>query len=555
MKNIFRLSVMLLTATMAVGCSQNEEQEVAVPTQGDALTVMVTTNDFHSVEPASRAVENGYTTTFEAGDQIGIYALSKTDGKVFIKNRPLKKGDDGNWTGDKIYYYKNTDYIAYFPYTEKLSAETITSEEDIVAYFQSKLTKAQGTKEAYYACDLMSAKIEAANVVESSALNFDFAHKLSMIEVKLPVRDYKTSDAADAYAYYVPVDLTLTVNGDSYTAYAIDKGVYRCIVAPTVEGAELNVEGSFFDIDAPVTFSKSDIALAAGNYQKLKVNYAYDGYNPIRPLQVGDYYYADGNIYPGDLANPPATNCVGVIFATEGVNVTDGTNTWNHAYVMALTHTSESTITWSNNSIDTTIEPLYPDVKPDPSAPDAVDWSDLLDDMDGYSKTQAVLKIPNVSATTHPAFFAAANYGKTEATLQYAAPLSTTGWYLPSMGQLKDIINNLGVADGATKFGADNAKEGAASSKFDETKGAPAAVKNLAEKLARVGGYRISVDDGKGNLRWWSSNMVNADNAWCIDMNCFYDEAKAKDIGKYLILTRGKKDNTTYNRVRPVLAF
>lgn len=546
MKNIFRLSVMLLAATMAVGCSQNEEQEVAVPAQGDALTVMVTANDFHSVEPASRAVENGYTTTFEAGDQIGIYALSKTDGKIFIKNRPLKKGDDGNWTGDKIYYYKNTDYIAYYPYTEKLSAETITSEEDIVTYFQSKLTKAQGTKEAYYACDLMSAKIEAANVVENGALNFDFAHKLSMIEVKLPVRDYKTSEAADAYAYYVPVDLTLTINGDDYTAYAIDKGVYRCIVAPTVEEAKLNVEGSFFDIDAPVTFSKSDIALAAGNYQKLKVNYAYDGYNPIRPLQVGDYYYADGNIYPGDLANPPATNCVGVIFATEGVNVTDGTNTWNHAYVLALNDANANSCKWSNLTTDLTVVPNYTTERKTSSGGVSNENVDILKNMfadkDGYSITYAVKALPDYSESQYPAFYAALNYG---------LPENTSGWYLPTMGQMADMINAFSVrAKSSYVYGPTESDRGTVWNTPAGDAPTVAAMLNLYKQLVAVGGTwniaepSMTGDTSKG-LRWWVAAEHSANNAWCIDMNC----------KKFVALVRpgNAANNNTF--VRPVLAF
>lgn len=530
MKNIFKLSVMLLAATMAVGCSQNEEQEVVVPAQGDALTVMVTANDFHSVEPASRAVENGYTTTFEAGkDQIGIYALSKTDGKVFIKNRPLMKKEDGSWTGDKIYYYKNTDYIAYFPYTEKLSAETITSEEDIVAYFQSKLTKEQGTKEAYYACDLMSAKIEAANVVENGALNFDFAHKLSMIEVKLPVRDYKTSETDDAYAYYVPVDLTLTVNGDNYTAYAIDKGVYRCIVAPTVEGAKLNVEGSFFDIDAPVTFSKSDIALAAGNYQKLNVNYAYDGYNPIRPLQVGDYYYADGNIYPGDLANPPATNCVGVIFSTV-TTASDQAKGWNNGYVVALKNTNSVNTLWANakGTDETVLDNVL--------VADVSRFTTLLNDRDGYAKTMAITGIEEYSATNRPAFFEAINYRE-----QCKAPLTSSNWYLPTIGQLVDILNNLG--------GVDNLITATQNISGNPVVAVYEPILNLQKKFTDVGG---ELGDVNNNLRWWSCNETSADQSWCIDIGIVPAESKAK----YVLLNRDKNISAqNFHRVRPVLAF
>lgn len=548
MKNIFRLSVMLLAATMAVGCSQNEEPEVAVPAQGDALTITVTANDFHSVEPASRAVENGYTTTFEAGkDQIGIYAISKTDGKVFIKNRPLKKGDDGNWTGDKIYYYKNTDYIAYFPYTEKLSAETITSEEDIVSYFNSKLVKEQGTKEAYYACDLMSARIEAANVVEDGELNFNFAHKLSMIEVKLPVRDYKTSEAADAYAYYVPVDLTLTVNGDNYTAYAIDKGVYRCIVAPTEEGAKLNVEGSFFDIDAPVTFSKNDITLAAGNYQKLNVNYAYDGYNPIRPLQVGDYYYADGNIYPGDLANPPASNCIGVIFATEGVNVTDGTNTWNHAYVFGLE--AAGTVEWYPVTFTDTYLAY--------TSPNTEGCTAFFETLNGYELTHRN-GTDNKNST---ALKAALDFGKSEATLKYAvSETSTSGWFVPSPGELLLLVNNFYAGSDALPFPKTDEQYKTLFDAKTNQQQKKDAVDNLKKQLSNIGvTLEFSAAKSPTANFWYTSAEYSSSQVWAMEWKYQYANDSfefSKDDQTLKFLARNKSIGATTQYItRPILAF
>lgn len=548
MRNIFKLSAMLLAAIMAVGCSQNEEPEAIAPVQGDALTISVTANDFQSAEPASRAVENEYTTTFETGDRIGIYVISNTDGKVFIKNRPLVKGDDGNWTGDNIYYYKNTDYIAYFPYTEKLSAENITSEEDIVTYFKAKLTQEQGTKEAYYACDAMSAKIEAANVTENANLKFDFAHKFSMIEVKLPVRDYKTSETDDAYTYYVPVDLTLTVNENNYTAYAIDKGVYRCIIAPTTGEETLKVEGSFLDIDAPVTFSKSDIALAAGKYQKLNVNYTYDGYNPIRPLAVGDYCYADGNIYPGDLANPPATNCVGVIFATEGVNVTDGTNTWNHAYVFGLEAAGKG-VEWFPVSFTNTYFSS--------TSPSAEGCTAFFETLNGYELTHR----NGTDGKNSTALKAALDFGKTDATLKYAvSETSTSGWFVPSPGEMLLLVNNFYVGDGELPFAKTDEQY---KTIFDAKKNQQQkknAADNLVSQLAEVG-VTLDFSAAKGaTANFWYTSAESSDlQVWAMEWKYQYDqESLEPSVNDQTLkfLPRNKSVGTNVQFItRPILAF
>lgn len=77
----------------------------------------------------------------------------------------------------------------------------------------------------------------------------------------------------------------------------------------------------------------------------------------------------------------------------------------------------------------------------------------------------------NSDEITHPAFFAAKNYA-------VSIPKTTSGWYLPSMGQLALVINNLGVTDDSKKFTAQNCSDKASDAKFDETgEDAPSAIK------------------------------------------------------------------------------
>lgn len=236
MKNIFNLSVILLLAVFVTACNQNEELDNTPMEAGNELNVTVTAGDFQAADAGTRATETGYQTTFVEGDKIGVYVIAK-DGKTLLKNLVLTRDAEGVWGGNKLYYYKDAaSYIAYYPYTENLTMQNINSEEDIVSYFTSKLSKEQNSKEAYSACDVLTAPVDAATLSDGGKVTFNFAHKLSMIEVKVPVREYVTGDdntAAGYYEYNVPISLELTIGEEKYTPYAIDKGVYRCIVAPT----------------------------------------------------------------------------------------------------------------------------------------------------------------------------------------------------------------------------------------------------------------------------------------------------------------------------------
>ena len=163
---------------------------------------------------------------------------------------------------------------------------------------------------------------------------------------------------------------------------------------------------------------------------------------------MGDYYYADGSIYPGPTAQQIVNNgskenatvtldnytpfkegCIGIIFSTV-TSVTDTEKGWTKGYVMALKNTK----VWANTKgIDETFL--------DNIAVDNADrFTTLIADKDGYIKTMAMINSENgYTVTSRPAFFEAVNY-----SVQYTTPELSSGWFLPSIGQLVDIMNNLG---------------------------------------------------------------------------------------------------------------
>lgn len=571
--NSWKITFMALAmATAMTGCNQNNELGTPAPSsEEDVLNVVATANDFVSSDATSRVSETDYTTTFEEGDAIGVFVVR--DGEALISNMKMTLGSDNVWAGEngaKLYYYKDADYIAYSPYTDGLST---TSETEIITHFTTKLqgSTGQSTLADYQAADLMTASVTAAEVTRGQNINFKFAHKMSMIEIKVPIRAYKTSGETP-YEYSAPLGLKVKIGdkegfslctfGKETTGGAdseVTKGIYRCIVAPS--DAALNVVGQFQDGSAPVYFPATNgpalsVTPKAGEYKGIDVNYTYTGYTATRDLKVGDYYYADGSICPGDMTSIPPSGCVGVIFSTE-TSATDQANNWSHGYVIALNNTGTSNIKWKNVATADDGYDVFDIETTDNGTKDA-SFQKLIDDLDGYTSSKKITD--NSDEVTHPAFFAAKNYA-------VSIPETTSGWYLPSMGQLALVVNNLGVIDG-TKFTAQNCSEKASNAKFDENgENAPAVIERIDGIFKKVGGSlrsELAITEKDWNLRWWGCGQTsftgdgisNPQNsyAWCVDMN-YGTNDQGKQYAKYLFLSRNKTDNTAYNRVRPVFAF
>ena len=560
--NIFKSSIMALAMVASFSACTQDELGTEATTSEDALNVIAYSNDFVSSDAESRVTNTEYTTSFDEGDAIGIFVVR--DGQALVSNMKMTLGSENTWIGENnspLYYYKDADYIAYYPYTEGLTA---TSESDIVKTFTEKLTADQGTAEAYRNADLMSVTVPAANVVRGGNISFNMAHKMSMIELKIPVRKYTTAQE-NGYNYSVPTKIDLEINGNAFTPYTFADGVYRCIVAASAT-EDITVNGCFYDGDTPVYFPKATAENAdssesvtpnAGTYKCLNIKYSGISEDVVvRPIEVGDYFYEDGNIYPygnqsdNDLSTPPSAGCVGVVFSTS-TSTTDQGHGWTHGYVMALNNTGTSIVHWKNaNTADADYDSF--DINND--SKDA-SFQAMINYLDGYTSSKKI--IDSSDAAKHPAVFAAKNYNVT-------IPETTSGWYLPSMGQFAAFVNNIGVTDPDKAFTAQNCSEKASKPKFDESgEDAPAVIERINATFVRVGGSlrsEAAITEGGWNLRWWGCEQTSFDakttngKAWCIDMN-YGTNTSNKQYAKFLFLSRDKTDNTKYNRVRPVFAF
>lgn len=536
MKNYFMKSSMMLMAVSAAlaSCTQEDVlQNTPAQPSDNELKLSVSTQDFVS-DAQGRAITNNNdkrTSEFENGDQMGLYIFSE-DEEVLCDNL-LYTYTDGKWTTDKtIYQYKNAQYVAYFPYCKDLSG--VTGAESITEYFKANIlpTVSQTNAEAYEQADLM---IATTSQVDGSNVNLTLAHQFSMIELNIPCRKYITS-ATDGFQYAAPVKMKVEINEKTELYRAAD-GVYRMIVNP---GTAPLIEGSVeYDENMPIYFSSSSVTmnpLKAGTFTQFNVTYtdpAVEGLTVdeatgryIRPLQPGDYYYSDGTIYPyteGTVDQPITEGCIGVIFEVgTGAPDTD----WTHGSVLALTNAWPDWSEWGGAS-----EPIEGN-NTSGFIDDTEKRNFLMSKMDGYKMS---------AYFTKGAMSRVKVYGTEDSYPDYKAPQTSSGWYLPSTGQLVSLMKGLGKYE----FTVDNLES--VDAQYSE--GKLKALSNIENAIVKVKGVFWDNDgDSETFQRWWTTTEHDNLNVWAIEW---------KRDGQIKLLTRNKTQgwNQVKSYARPVLSF
>lgn len=524
MKNYFaKSSVALMVVSAALAsCTQEEIVQNDVPAR-QALNISVNTQDFVS-EDGSRATtgtDENRTTAFVKGDEMGMYVIS-SDGTVICNNEKFVY-DGKAWNAEnELYYWKNADYIVYYPYDAGLTAQNITTVDDIKTKFaESDDFYTQNTAEAYEKADLMLAEIQKPTDGE---LEFNLAHQFSMVEINVPVRRYKTTEAQGNFEYTAPVSLTWNKDlkiGDNVVApYSTGKGSFRFIVVPSATDTDLSLtlDGRLmYDEGVPVYFGSStepqSINLASGTCKVYNVTYDEVSSDVVtRDLEVGDFYYTDGSIYPYgnqqgeyDLDNPVKKGCIGVIFE---VGNGASTTSWTHGSVLALTTCNEA---WSadNKTLESNV---------------VTGISDVLTLNNGFQISHELSSILRETDIPNQAL----NFGTTEATKQYAAPsVISSGWYLPSIGQLVTVVKNLG----GYEFTEDNYSTGYSDG-------------NKGQIKSKIIAYFTPVNPSPSVPDvWLSATEASVGNVWGL-------ECKNNSVG--LLNSRSKK--TKFNAY-PVLSF
>ena len=169
----------------------------------------------------------------------------------------------------------------------------------------------------------------------------------------------------------------------------------------------------------------------------------------------------------------------------------------------------------------------------------STDYNAFSGKLDGYAKTMDF-------ASSVDAVKNVLKFGK-ESNTEYAAPIGSTGWYMPSIGELIEVFNAFAVSNEGGKYSL-SATDFLTESVNLSSKAAT--LKNMQDKLVAAGGELLEEFAAENKTdRWWSTTEVgDTENpnkqTWVIEL---------KTNGQVKVLGR---DKTGANAsIRPILAF
>lgn len=478
LKHIYTLPLLISLFSVALlsGCSQKELPEDTTPT-GDTRSFTITVSDsgYQSFKGTStrstgssisaRSTESSISTTFTAGDEIGVYAVRNGQILSDIDNLRLTATDDGKggieWkvvlgTAPER-YPSDATYYAYYPYKNifpsdyepDATATTLEGFFDIMIKYWSP-AKDQSAYDSYTKQDLMVSQgtVSPATGGGLPRLSFSMKHCMALAVIELPRTKYYT-------LLYEDIDLgTYIIDGvpdtkfSGFTPYRMSDGTYRLLVKPSQ--TNLKLTGSYAKNSTDIAEWTFSANIANGNYQ----TYAVDGgKNSVidleyYSLQLGDFFMKDGSLVSKDktLTEQQKADCIGIVFSTYksddsfDYSTTGIGRSYCHGYVMALTDVNEGSgdqLKWECRAGDGKYDQFV-----GPST-DLYDWN-------GYSNTQAIKTYATTNSgwamTDFPAANACLLYGTANSLYdwqkKYTAPARSSGWFLPSAGQLTYLRNN-----------------------------------------------------------------------------------------------------------------
>ena len=446
--NQFLTSASLCAALLAIaGCTDDNQ---ITGTNGDdgetgtpiPLTIRTTKTNFEGLPEAdtsspvsTHATDNGTTTTFVAGDKIGIFAVTES-GEVFggIENTCLtyEIGTDGTgeWKapdGVELYYHPDITYFVYYPYQQDLTFQDVTIDLGLPEAFGWDLSRQsrfrppmdQSDPATYARYDLMTAygKPTIGTIPTERILNLKFIHQQAVF-ILIPTVEVvcvPPDEDKDAYSYYadnneirVPVTDTKVTSatmydpnlwGENPKLCKMDDGSYRLLISfyALTSGVSFNLNGSYNTTESNgsgswVKWTGTAIPnIEPGKSYILRVNSqksALANEEYVRRVAPGDYVYFDGyykKIYviPGNCVGEyiDFTQAEGIVVTSDPARMTDPKcieNGWTHAYVMPLLYQWNylEEVTW-DNEVDGPLSNL-------------TTYNDVRNDMNGYASTETL---------------------------------------------------------------------------------------------------------------------------------------------------------------------
>ena len=470
------LHILWAAAVIPLALASCRQEVVPGETDGsDAQPFLITVTDggyASETTDGSRATENGYTTTFTAGDRCGLYIVRGTE--IVYNNICLTATADADAEGNLTWQtpagtnlgggLPDEHYFLYYPYQEDMEGNVTVTDAttDDAAFFAPLISgwqpKADQSNYAtgYTASDLMTASGTTSYADGKLSLSFRMAHRMAMAVIEMPETVYKFSNSLA-----VP-DYTIAASADFSSEdkpCLMSDGSYRFLVNPVAQ-EDATLIGSYDNGNKVFTITPS--IATTGNYKTYKV----DGASEIEisyTLQAGDFYLKDGTLLSEDtqLTDAQKAACVGIVCWVGDATATDPVlkrdfPQCTHGLVISL---KETTSAWQNSYASTTIQSwaenqefytqggyyaLNKDVGSSYDSPGGIQ---------GYNNTQ-ILKAYDEAFASYPVTILNSFGVITEGVT--LPEDKTSGWYLPSPRELVELYNVMEtVNQSLTALGSD----------------------------------------------------------------------------------------------------
>lgn len=522
---------------MLSACSNEDVFAPETPQPGNGtIELTVSTSDFVTDgAPHTRATDNGNATTFEKGDRIGLIIVAD-NGKTLVADNLPYKYDGESWafdTGNKEnkaipYYVKNVKdvtYIAYFPYSS--GANKVKTLDALKGKFIPKNDQRSETN--YRASDLMVWTSGDASIPQKK-LDITLTHAYASISLSPERVEYTLDDGNDTFLSYAPrvSDVCFTVGDGVYYPFQAEDGSFRCILPTGTSAVRW-----FYTLDGKTYGSSCEFnSGATANTRYVRQETMDGGRYGLDRAQAGDFYCknssGNGYLVPDDfapLSDEQKNTCLGIVYWVGDIK---GDNyglldsklpNSMHGLVVSLwdmpASNGDMTMTWMSGNYMNVNNWLRSAIWSDgnPSRPQDFTSIQVTDKMQGYANTIALKKFHENKSPSGIKINPVEGLAPFETA--HPAPLNSSGWYWPSVCELKYVCWGQGNGSG--------------------TKG---------RTMLDIQIEKVSGDVFVANGNYWSSTEDENDG----------DDAVAVKFNKGSVYSTDKKFLGSYN-VRLVLAF
>lgn len=433
-------------------CQQEELGEAGIATDSVGLRLTVSASDFVPADSAAtRAFDDESVTTFESGDQVGLIILDGSN-NLIANNLPYTfDGTSWTTTGTAPCYdpmvTNDYTYLVYYPYTA--SANDMKTVDELKQKITPKTD--QSSEDAYRQSDLMVGTGTVAREINAT-LSHAYASYSLLPAVKMILDN--TSQSAISY---VPNSLGDVVfqdgKGEYIHPYRAEDGSFRYIL-PTDYKGTIRWFYSYEEKRYGGTWEPTTGVTANTRYSRVEVLKDFGEYT-LDKAQLGDLYCRDaegkGYLFPSEAASAGIDyECIGVVIATGHSQYdtsdysTSGIGQGKcHGYVAALNDVYDSVGLWGVVGKELGLYPKDANgaAQDNMTNPD-IDWS-------GYAYTQVIIETvggkENLSAQTDESSmsgYPTTYYAVVAYEERVPAPTNSSGWFLPSIGQLKTLYEN-----------------------------------------------------------------------------------------------------------------